>query len=321
MIKIFQEYSVDNPIPKLSQTPLYRQFDETSHISQAIIDELKHSQETVVKAEDISDILSLIRLNGDAIAKKAVGAYQAGKIVIIHNKGLSKVPPSLPYLISGKGDMAKAYIFADKAVNNIKATNEYTTLMAMLEAAYLALVITVKPSLFLMNRQLMLTLCNIYTLMAITPLEQRLYMKGDNLVKAMLYVVVFFYRMIDGDNVNEQTLPYKRIIQDKIDPGIVSQIIEDVKTMEGNGFMDVLNLIKKVNPVRYKDIDQMYMSYFIATCGMSLIFALENIPYLFMLITSANYKTQITAYGLNKVVTMAVKKVIDMMASTNLNLE
>ena len=62
----------------------------------------------------------------------------------------------------------------------------------------------------------------------------------------------------------------------------------------------------------------MYITYFTSSCGIPIIFALENISYLFLLITSANYKTSITAYGLNKTVSMPVKKAIMLLSSMNL---
>ena len=86
--------------------------------------------------------------------------------------------------------------------------------MAVLEAAYLALCLYLKPKSFTMNRQLVLNLCIIYTLMVVAPLEQRLYMKGENLTKAMLYTSTYFYKMIDGDAITESSIPYKRFIDE-----------------------------------------------------------------------------------------------------------
>lgn len=320
MFQFIQE-SVD--LPKLSQTSLYRKFNESSDLSQCIVDELKSAKEHIVKASDIQDIVALIKLNGDAIAKKAVEAYKNGQIVVIHNKETSKIPNSLPYIVmTGKnGSGNKVFIFSGTVINNIQSATEYTNLMALLEAAYLALCLTTNPAMILMNRQLVLTLCNIYTLMAVAPLEQRLYMKGENLVKAMLYIISYFYKMIDGENIDEATIPYKRIIADKIDPGVVKQIVEDVKTMPDNSFLTLLEMIKKINPIRYKDLDSMYISYFITTCGVPLIFALENIQYLFMLIASATYKTTITAFGLNKTVSPISKKVIVLMSGMDFHLK
>jgi hypothetical protein len=213
-----------------------------------------------------------------------------------------------------KGNDTRAFVFADRVVNNINSTQEYTSLMAVIEAAYLALRLTKNPNSFVMNRPLMLTLGNIYTLMAVTPLEQKIYMKGDNLVKTMLYLFAYFYRMIDGPEFT--IIPaYKRIISDKIEDSVVKQIMEEVRSLEDNSFMSVLNLIKQINPVRYKDIDVMYMTHFNSTCGTSLIFALENLSYLFLLISSATYKTGVTAYGINKVVNMPAKKAVSLLSA------
>ena len=310
MIQLVQEAE----LPKLSQTSLYQKFNEVSGITKAAIEEIQNGKEHRVKPEDIPEIISLIRLNGDPIAKKAVEAFQSNEIVIFFNKETSNVPITLPYIVMTKGNDTRSFIFADKVVNNINSTQEYTSLMAVLEAAYLALKLTKNPNSFVMNRPLMLTLGNIYTLMAVTPLEQKIYIKGDNLVKTMLYLFAYFYRMIDGPEFT--IIPaYKRIIADKIDDSVAKQIMEEVRGLEDNSFMSVLNLIKQINPVRYKDIDVMYMTNFNSTCGTSLIFALENLAYLFLLITSSTYKTGVTAYGINKIINMPAKKAITLLSA------
>ena len=311
MLQIFQEAS----LPKLSQTSLYIKFDQTSKLSENVINEIKQSQDNVISANNMAEILSLIKLNGDAIAKKAVDAYRNGEIVVIFNKATSKIPPTLPFIIMGYKGKPTAFIFADKVVNNISATNEYANFMTVLEAAFLALKLFTEQSTFLMNSQLMLTLCNIYTLMVSAPLEQRLYMKGDNLAKAYIYIIAYFYKMFKGSDLTSETLPYKRILADKIDPNVVSQIVEEVKTTQDNSFIGLIKLIMKINPIRYKDLDSLYMSYFISTCGVPLIFALENISYLFLLISSASYKSGITTYGLNKLVAMPCKKAVMLLTS------
>jgi hypothetical protein len=310
MIQLFQEAE----LPKLSQTSLYEKFNQSSGITKSVVEEIQSGKEHRVKPEDIPEIISLIRLNGDPIAKKAVDAFQNNEIVIFFNKETSKVPTALPYIVMTKGNDTRAFVFADRVVNNINSIQEYTSLMAVIEAAYLALRLTKNPNSFVMNRPLMLTLGNIYTLMAVTPLEQKIYMKGDNLVKTMLYLFAYFYRMIDGPEFT--IIPaYKRIISDKIEDSVVKQIMEEVRSLEDNSFMSVLNLIKQINPVRYKDIDVMYMTHFNSTCGTSLIFALENLSYLFLLISSATYKTGVTAYGINKVVNMPAKKAVSLLSA------
>ena len=177
MIQLFQEAE----LPKLSQTSLYEKFNQSSGITKSVVEEIQSGKEHRVKPEDIPEIISLIRLNGDPIAKKAVEAFQNNEIVIFFNKETSKVPTALPYIVMTKGNDTRAFVFADRVVNNINSTQEYTSLMAVIEAAYLALRLTKNPNSFVMNRPLMLTLGNIYTLMAVTPLEQKIYMKGDNL--------------------------------------------------------------------------------------------------------------------------------------------
>lgn len=311
MLQLFQEASV----PKLSETSLYMKFNETSDITNNIKAEIAQSKENIVAPETIKEILALIRLNGDAIAKKSVDAYLKGEMVIIHNKATSKIPASLPFIVMGYKGTPTAFIFADKVVNNITAASEYTNLMAVMEAAYLALKLNTSPDLFLMNSQLMLTLCNIYTMMVVAPLEQRLYMKGDNLTKAMMYVISYFYNIFRGDNMTVESIPFKRLLNDKVNPDIANQIIDDVVSNPDKSFMGLLKMISKINPIRYKDLDSMYLSYFTSTCGVSLIFALENIAYLFLLISSASYKTTITSYSLNKTVSMPCKKAVMLLTS------
>lgn len=315
MFQIIQEAA----LPKLTQTSLYTKFNENSGITKSVTTELGQMNEYRVTPDKIPEIISLMKLNGDAVVKKAIAAFEKGEIVIIHNKETSVVPMSLPFIIASKdGGESIAYVFASKFVNNINSPQEYTSLMAIIEAAYLALLLQRKPNTFLMNRPLMLTLCNIYRYMVIAPLEQKLYMKGENLTKAMLYVIAYFYKMIDGDQMTVGNIPYKRLIDDKVDEIVVKQIVEEVKALPDLSFMGLIGLIKKINPVRYNNIDVMYMTHFVSSCGTSLIFALENIGYLFTLISSANYKTQVTAYGLNKVVNMPVKKAVTLLSSLNI---
>ena len=310
MIQIFQE----SELPKLSQTALYAKFNETSNISKSVVDEISNSKDKIVKKEEISELLSLMKLNGDAIIKKAINDFEDGKIVIIFNKETSVIPSTLPFIVTQRGTDATAYIFADKFMNNVKNASEYTTLMAIMEAAYLGKEMQTRPTAFINNRPLMLNLCNLYTLMTVAPMEQRLYIKGENLTKAMLYIISFFYKLIDG---NEFTIipGYKRIISDKIDEKIVKQIEAEVRALPSNSFMEFLELIKRLNPVRYEDLDQMYMTHFIRTCGISLCFALECLPYLFILVTSAAYKTGLTTPALNKLLAPQIRKTITLLST------
>ena len=299
-------------IPKLTETSLFQKFDQTSQLADAIRSEIKGSKETLVSNDTLKEIFALIRLNGDVLAKKAVDAALKGEIKIIFNKATSKIPPSLPYIVLRENTKLVAYIFADKVVNNITSASEYVNLMTVMEAAYIAMAMQKEPNVFTMNSQLMLTLCNIYTLMVIAPLEQRLYMKGDNLTKAMIYVITHFYNMFRPDD------SLRRLLQDTPDPSIINPIMDDVISNSDKSFMGLLSMIKKINPLRYKNIDSMYMTYFTSTCGVSLIFALENISYLFLLVSSATYKSGITAYSLNKTAIMPCKKAITIMSTMNL---
>jgi hypothetical protein len=134
-------------------------------------------------------------------------------------------------------------------------------------------------------------------------------MKGEPLTKAMLYAIAYFYGMIDGfDKVSVQSIPYKKIISDKIQESVVKEIFSQIASMEDTGFMNVINLIQNINPVRYKDLEAMYLQHFVTACGMPIMFSLENLSYLFLLIYSAQYKTQLTQFNLNKTITALTKK-------------
>ena len=95
MFEIFQEAT----LPKLSQTSLYVKFNESSGISSIVGNELKQLDSTRIKPESIPEIISLMKLNGDVIVKKAINSFEKGDIIIIHNKETSKIPPSLPFII------------------------------------------------------------------------------------------------------------------------------------------------------------------------------------------------------------------------------
>lgn len=313
MFKVIQEAA----LPKLSQTSLYIKFNESSNLTAEVVAEIKQAQQYMVKPEEMTEILSLMKLNGDPIVKKAVKAYQDGNIIIINNKETSKIPPSLPYIVLSQQGEPKAYVFANTIVNKITSPQEYTSLMAALGSAYLALMLYKNPDKFILNRQLLLTLCDIYTRMTVAPLENKLYMKGENLTKATLYTIAYFYKIMDGKELSHRGIPYKKFITEKIDESLFEQIVNDVNNMPDSSFMSYLDLIIKINPVRYKDLKVMYMTHFNTTCGMPLLFALENLGYLFLLILSANYKTPITSYSINRYVGLNVKKALTLMASIN----
>lgn len=154
--------------------------------------------------------------------------------------------------------------------------------------------------------------------MATGPLEQKLFMKGENLDKALLYTMAFFYKIMRGESMDVNNIPYRRVIATRIIDGEAKGIFQEVKDMPTASFLDLLELIKKINPVRYKDIDSMYLTHFISTCGAPIVFALENPAYLFMLVTSSEYKTPITQLGMNKVVQSSAKKAITVLNSMNI---
>jgi hypothetical protein len=91
---------------------------------------------------------------------------------------------------------------------------------------------------------------------------------------------------------------------------MVKEIAENIKNMQSNNFMEFMGFIKGINPIRYENIDVMYLQNFVSACGAPLIFALENPGYLFLLVTSSMYKTQITSFNLNKIVGPVSKKIL-----------
>ena len=308
MFKLYAEAA----LPKLSQTSLYGKMNESGDITNAIKSALSSEaiKNDIVPLDDIKDIVALMRLNGDQTIKKALKLVEDGYIVILFHKD-SKIPGNLPYIVIGDkaSGQSKVYIFADKVVTNLTSQREYTNLMATIEAAYFALMISMHPGKITAKRDLIQVLCNIYAIMVTLPLEQKVYVKGENLTKAMLYAIAYFYRTIDGpDHVNAQSIPYKKIIADKIQDGVVKEIFSQVASMEDGGFINLIKLIQNINPVRYKDLEAMYMQHFVTSCGMPIMFSLENPSYLFLLIYSSLYKTPLTQFNLNKTIGALAKK-------------
>lgn len=318
MAIIFQEAAVN--LPRLSQSSLYQKFEDQNHITQAVKETIANT-EYYVKPEEMKEIMSMIRLNGSPIAKKATEAFDAGKLIIIFNKDRSVIPTSLPFFVRGlKDGRVVPYVFADRVVSNLKSTSEYTNLMATMEAAYLAACLTENPNQFMLNRQFVLGLCQLYNYLWLMPLEQKLYMKGEHLTKAMMYITTYFYRMIDGDKLSPASIPFNRILKDKVSLEMTKQIVMEVQMMPSLAIGNLLELIKKINPVRYKDLNSTFMTYFVSSCGVTLIFALENIQYLFLLLTSAAYKTKVTAYALNKTASDTVKRCMSQLSGMSLKL-
>lgn len=312
MAIIFQEAAVQ--LPRLSQSSLYVKFDQQSNLTQTVREAISNKG-NYVTPETLKEIMSLIRLNGSPNAKKAVKMFEDGQMKIIFDKDRSKIPQVLPYMIiQDKTGKATAYVFADRVVTNITSTAEYPNLMATMEAAFLAAALVENPSQFLLNRQLMLNMCGLYNYLWLMPLEQKLYIKGENLNKVQMYVTAYFYRMIDGDKMDPSKIPFNRILKDRVLQDQLKQVTMEVGMMPSLGIGNLISLIKQINPVRYKDLDSTFMTYFASSCGVTLIFALENLQYLFLLITSAQYKTKLTAYSLNKAASDSAKKCM-----TNLN--
>lgn len=308
------QYVQEQALPKLSETSIFKKLYSQDNVAKNIGKALKDNAH-FVKKDELVEILSLMKLNGDAIVKKAVSAYEKGDIYIHFNEDFmlssdSNIPGVLPFMIVGKNGAHKGVIFATTFMKNIKSDREYRSLMAVLEACYVALEMTKSPSKFTNNRMLVQRLCLTYTLMATAPLEQRLYVKGENLTKAMLYSLAFFYKMIDGnDKLDAGSLPIKSIILDKVDKKLVDEIIAEVKALPDTNFMGLVELFKKINPIRYKDLDAQYMPIFVSVCGMAIMLALENPTYLFLLITSATYKSPLTQFGLNRTVKDVTKRI------------
>lgn len=311
MIQFVQEAT----LPKLSQTSLFLKYNEASGIAANIQEELSTAGDNIQKPDDLKEIVALMRLNGDAIVKKAIDAWENGELVVLFNNETSKIPSVLPYICIGKEGNVRCYIFADKLMTRLNSTNEYINLMAGLEAGYLALKMQKDPNKFISNRNIMMIFADIYQFMVLCPLEVRLYMKGDNLSKAMMYAIAFFYKMIDGDQMSFETINFKRLMKDNVDHAVAKQVVEEVRALPSASFLQLLELIKKINPVRYGNLDAQYIQHFVSTCGVYITFALENPTYLFLLMTSASYKTKLTSFNLNKLVGQYSKKCITQLVS------
>ena len=295
---VFQEAAYE--LPKLSQSSLYVKFDQQSNLTQTVKDATSNT-EAYVKPETMKEIMALIRLNGSKYAKLAADKFENGEMIILYEAEKARVSSVLPFLVRGRKDGGMLpYVFADKIVSKIQSTADYPNLMAVMEAAYLAAALTKNPASILLNRQVVLNLCELYLYLWLMPLEQKLYMKGDNLTAAEIYVISYFYRMIDGDRMSVENIPFKRFLRDRIPDGVLKQRVSEVQNMESMAIENLIGLIQNLNPVRYKELKSTFMSYFQASCGVPLIFALENPQYIFLLLTSSYYKTKLSAYALNK---------------------
>ena len=296
---VFQEAAYE--LPKLSQSSLYVKFEEQSNLTQKMKDALA-DPEAYVKPESMKEIMALVRLNGSEFAKRAADKFDNGRLKIIYEENTPKLNTSvLPFLVRGMKDgNVLPYVFATKLVSNIRSTSEYVNLMADMEAAFLAAALAKNPNQILLNRQVVLNLCELYIYLWLMPLEQKLYMKGDNLTKAQIYIISYFYRMIDGDRATAENIPFNRFLRDRVPDSVLKPLVSEVQGLESLAVENLIGLIMQLNPVRYKDLQSTFMSYFQGACGVPLIFALENPQYLFLLLTSSYYKTKITAYALNK---------------------
>ena len=313
---IFQEAA--STLPRLTQTPLFIQFDKQTGLS-GIVREAVSDKEIRVNPNDMKDVMALMRLNGSPIAKKATLAFESGKMILTFNPDRSKIPPALPFIIiQDKAGNVTPFVFAERVVSKLSSSNEYPRLMAVMEAAYLAAALQKNPRQFLLNRQLVLSLCSLYNYLWLMPLEQKMYMKGENLTKAMMYITSFFYKIVDGNQIDPTSIPFNRILKDKVTPELTKRIVEEVKALPDYSINGLIGLIKQINPVRYENMESTFMTHFVQVCGVPVLFALENINYLFLLMTSSYYKTNITQYGLNKTALDTSKKCMAALTPMNI---
>lgn len=319
MLQIFQE-AVKTEIPKLSEIPLYQTFDKANKnasssegvitLTEGIGYELSHLEDIIVEKSVIEEMLSSALYKGNQITRSAVDAYKSGDIIITFNSDGSKVPRLLPYIVVDNNGSFKAIIFSDRFLSKIPS-DETENLSAVLEAAYLSLLISKNPEAFFNNSQLMLSLCDIYANMATYPIENVKNIKGDNLNKIYLYVIAYFYSMF-RDEVTETNTPYKKIVLDKVDPIIASQIFSEVSEKKPKSFYELTEMMVKLNPASrdFYTLPSTYNNLFFNACGL-LIFALEYIPYLFLIITtSIHHCVGINLYGFNKHINLRCKKVM-----------
>lgn len=321
MLQIFQEFD----IPKLSEIPMVNpkndpeltgdlsKEDDSSNKNSIVSDieyELSHLSDHIVDKAMLKEMIMTSLFRGNQITRNAVDAYNSGDIIITFNSEGSRLSRLVPYIIASDGKNYKAIIFGEKVLSKLPS-EETNNLTAVMEAAYLSLLITKNPAMFFNNSGLMSSLCDIYATLATYPIENVKHIKGDNLNKIYIYVIAFFYSMF-RDNVTEVSVPYAKIIKDKMDTIIVSQIFDEVAEKKPKSFYGLTKLMVKLNPISpdYANLPSHYRSMFFNSCGFS-IFALEYIPYLFLVITSSiNHASGINTTNFNKHINMRCKKVI-----------
>ena len=313
MIKFYQESSDGFAVPKLSQSSLFIRFNEQNNVVPTVQEAIRN-RDIYVDPESMKDVLSLMRLNGSKYAKKAAEKFMDGEMYLLYDKEKSQIPITLPFMIVNR----KPFVFADRVVSNLNSGTEYPNLMADMEAAYYAAALVTDPGQFLLNRQVVLNMCEIYIYLWLMPLEQKLYMKGENLTKAELYIIAYFYKMIDGD-ISVDRIPFRRFLKDRVPDSLLQQIVTEVQNLETMSVAGVIELIKQINPIRYKDLGVTFFSHFTSACGAPVMFALECPQYLFLLVTSAYYKTKITQYALNKVSVESARRLIKQLSSLDIN--
>ena len=75
------QYVQEQALPKLSETSIFKKLYSQDNVAKNIGKALKDTAH-FVKKDELTEILSLMKLNGDAIVKKAVSAYEKGDIII-----------------------------------------------------------------------------------------------------------------------------------------------------------------------------------------------------------------------------------------------
>lgn len=281
----------------VSDSYLMKKMDQNAGITSRILQAIKSGQ--VITENDIAEqIMQVRRTRISPLAEHVIAAFNRGEIVLIYSKTV-KVVQAIPFIVAGKGNATKAYIFVNaygvfttpkrsssaEKVFNIGMKDLY----ALMEGAYIALQYYRTPAVFTKNLGLMKTCMSVYTQMFLQILNKEYALSMSPLeYNQVAYCIARFFlenlwelqskdlssAYAFGAIINANKLDYVQI-QDEWDRTNITNLEEFMEFLKAQ-FPRLQNLT-----IRY------FTEYYMNTFRATVVLAMDVLPYFLFAMSSS----------------------------------
>lgn len=272
----------------LSDSYIYSEFNRSSNISTTIASAIK----TGVKLDSTfieQQLIQCKRSRISPISEKVLAAYENGEIILIYNKQV-RVSTMLPFVVISMGNKTAAYIFIsdfsgltkDKSSLNI----EMKKLYVLMESAYIGKCFYTKPELFKRSNALMKIFTNIYADMNSNILNREYNVSSDkNIYDKSHYCMARFElekmaELRSSDIIHSYAsgtcLNPNKIILDNMGIEYTEATITSIN--------DLIKLLSTLNHNMSSINIRYYFERWVSTFGQTATFAIDELPYLYLVI-------------------------------------